>query len=245
MTADALAVMWKEWREWLLVRGNLRGGLAGMLITLAVFGVFLPLNTGRAWLDSPSTLLYWLWVPLLLVSNVVADAFAGERERHTLETLLASRLDDASILWGKVGAATGYAWGLSMLSVLLAVATINVATFRQGLAFYDIDVFVGIAVLSLLATLVAASAGVLVSLRAPSVRQAQQTLGIGMMLVLFVPLFGVRALPQSTQAALARLLSQASVWEAVAVGAVALLAVAAALLAAARARFRRSRLIAG
>ena len=38
------------------------------------------------------TTVMWMWFSLLLVINVVADSFAGERERHTLETLLASRL---------------------------------------------------------------------------------------------------------------------------------------------------------
>ena len=242
MIADALTIMWKEWRELLLTRGNLRGGIVGVLVVLAAFGVVLPLEVGRAWLQSPSVLAYWLWVPLFLVSSVVADSFAGERERHTLETLLASRLADRSILYGKVGAAVGYAWGLTMLSVLLGAVTVN-ATAGGAISFYPLDVFVAIVLVSLLGAFVAAAAGVLISLRAQSVRQAQQTLSIAIMALVFVPLLGAKALPAEAQARLARLASGADVWGLVVVAAAVLLALAAVLMAVAQVRFRRSRLI--
>lgn len=241
MIADALTVMWKEWHELLLTRGSLRGGVTGMLMMLAVFGVVLPLNSGPAWLHSPLALVYWLWVPLLLVSGVVADSFAGERERHTLETLLASRLADASILWGKVGTAVSYAWGLAMASVILGAVTISLSSGRPD--FYPPGAFAVIALAALVASFLAAAAGVIISLRAQSVRQAQQTLSIATMAVVFVPLLASRALPEATQAGLARLLSGDGVWGAALVAIAAILAVAAALMAVAHARFRRSRLI--
>ena len=40
----------------------------------------------------------------------VPDPLPRERERHTLETLLASRLSDRAILLGKIGAAVGFEW---------------------------------------------------------------------------------------------------------------------------------------
>jgi ABC-2 type transport system permease protein len=56
----------------------------------------------------------------------LGDAIAGERERHTLETLLASRISDRAILLGKVIVTTGYAWGTALLGLLfgLFVATL-------------------------------------------------------------------------------------------------------------------------
>lgn len=241
MIADTLTVMWKEWRELLFTRGSLRGGLLGMAMVLAAFGVFLPLNTGRAWLDSPAALVYWLWVPLLLVTGVVADSFAGERERHTLETLLASRLADASILWGKVGTAVSYAWGLSMASVLLGAVTVSVSSGRP--AFYPLATFALTVVVTLVASFLAAAAGVLISLRAQSVRQAQQTLSIAIMALLFIPILASSALPAGTRASLGRLLTDGNVLGAVLVAATVLLLLAVVLMAIARARFRRSRLI--
>ncbi len=95
--SDVLTVAWKEVKELFAMGGNLKGGRLGMIIMIAVFGVVLPLNTGAEWVTSPVTVAYWAWVPLMLVTGLIADSFAGERERRTLETLLASRLPDRAI----------------------------------------------------------------------------------------------------------------------------------------------------
>lgn len=241
MMADVITVMWKEWKEilsWETGRGKL-----GVLIFVAVFGVFLPLQTGRAWVESPVVLAYWTWVPLFLVNSVIADSFAGERERHTLETLLASRLSDRAILFGKVGAAMGYGLGMTWLSLLLGLITTNLASGGQGPILYPPAIALGIVGLSLLGAGLAAGAGVLVSLRAATARQAQQTLSIVTMLILFVPTFGIRALPAEWRARLLETLPALDVGTLVAVAAGVLVVADAALLAAALARFRRARLI--
>jgi hypothetical protein len=108
---DILSIVWKEFRELLIQKPNLRGGWFGLLVFIGVFGVMLPLQSGQAWVESPIGILYWIWVPFMMVSTMIADSFAGERERHTLETLLASRLTDTSILLGKIFAALTYGWG--------------------------------------------------------------------------------------------------------------------------------------
>ena len=53
-----------------------------------------------------------------MIISFIGDAIAGERERHTLETLLASRMPDRAILLGKVIAIVLYAWGMGVLSLL-------------------------------------------------------------------------------------------------------------------------------
>ena len=85
--------------------------------------------------------------------------------------------------------------------------------------------------------------GVLVSLRSSSVRQAAQTLSLGIMLVLFVPLFGIRALPAATQEALLARLMGLGMNQILAGVVGVLLLLDLGLLAAAAARFRRARLI--
>ena len=102
MIRDMLTVARKEWKESLFSGSGLKGGRMGILVMLVVFGVVLPANSGLAWITSPALLVAWAWVPLMLISGVVADSFAGERERHTLETLLASRLSDESIWRGEL-----------------------------------------------------------------------------------------------------------------------------------------------
>ena len=242
LLADAGTVMWKEWRE-LSPATKGRGRAWNLLTMLAVFGVFLPLQSGRAWVESPLTLAYWAWVPLFLVTGVIADSFAGERERHTLETLLASRLPDTAILLGKTLAAVAYAWGVAAVSLLAGLVTVNVATWNGQLALYS-PVLAGAGLLlGLLTASVAAGAGVLVSLRAGSARQAAQTMSIAIMLLLFVPVFGFQALPAAWKAGLATALQGVDERTALLVAVLALLALNAVLYAAARLRFQRARLI--
>jgi ABC-2 type transport system permease protein len=243
MMADVWTVMWKEWKEIFLQRGSLRGGAWNLLLMIGVFGVFLPLQTGRAWVESPLGLIYWAWVPLFLVTTVVADSFAGERERHTLETLLASRLSDRAILLGKVGASVGYGWGLTMVGMLMGLVTVNLAHGRGELLLYPAAIFLSIVLLSLLASGLVAAAGVLVSLRAATVRQAAQTMSIAIMLLLFVPVFGVQALPVEWKVRLAQAVMGADVEQIVLIAAAVLIVLDIGLLAAAMARFQRARLI--
>ncbi len=247
MMNDILTVAGKELKEIIQARSAAgamsRGGWLNVLVIIGIFGIFLPYNAGPDWVRTPTTLFLWAWVPMVLVSSVTADSFAGERERHTLETLLASRLSDQAILLGKVAAAVGYGWGLVMVSLVLGVVTVNVAFPEGGPHLYRLDFVAGGALLSLLGAALAASAGVLISLRAGSVRQAAQSLNLVFMLMVLVPAFGSRALPEATRAALVQALMDINASQAVLIALGVLLVLDAALLALAMARFRRAKLI--
>lgn len=243
MIRDALTVMWKEGKELIRLRGSQRGGTLGIAIFLCVFGIFLPLQMGMAWVDYPMVLIFWIWVPLFLVASVVADSFAGERERHTLETLLASRLSDRSILFGKIGAALGYGWGLTLISLFLGCVTVNAAYSEMGFVFYEPSMTLGIFLWSFLGGGLAACAGVLVSLRAATARQAQQALSITIMLLLFVPVFGFQTLPEGWRQQVTGALVGISVLEVVLLVSGIMAAVNLVLLKLAMSRFRRARLI--
>lgn len=240
--ADVLTVMRKEWQEYVLAGSGLKGGRIGLVIMLLVFGVLLPAQNGPGWISSPAPLLAWAWVPLMLVSGVVADSFAGERERHTLETLLASRLPDEAILLGKVAAAAAYGWAFALLSAVLSIVSVNAFHWEGRLLLFPATTAVSIPIFSLLTALLAATAGVLVSLRAPTARQASQMLSIAVMVVLFVPIFGIRALPEEMQATLAASVLVADLRLTLGAAAVVLLLVDGALLSAGLLRFRRARL---
>ncbi len=242
MTADILTMLRKELLEiWAMGGGGRRGWLSQLML-VGVFGVFLPLQAGRDWVETPLVLVSWAWMPYMLAASTVADSFAGERERHTLETLLASRLSDRAILLGKTLAVVVYACGLAWLVVVLGLITLNVVYAGQGLVMYPLPVAAGIAAFSLLGSGLAASVGVLISLRAATARQAAQTMSL-MILVLFIPIFVLQFLPPETQAQLFQFLSRADPTQ-IALGAgVFLVLLDAGLLAAALARFRRARLI--
>jgi ABC-2 type transport system permease protein len=242
MISDIWTITKKEMKELLTQRGRFRGGGLGMLFFMGVFGIVMPLQAGKAWVESPIVLAYWAWVPFLLVSSVIADAFAGERERHTLETLLASRLPDRAILFGKIGSGILYGWGLTLLCMLLSLATVNVVHGQDGLLLFPAGIAAGAVGLSFLLSFFAASLGALISLRASSVRQAQQTMSIGVYVVL-IPLLLLPVLPQSLRTALegmARGVDSAAILLIL----IGLLVLAdLALLGLSMARFKRARLI--
>ena len=196
MIADILTVAWKELRE-MLMFGDSRGrSKLSLLVILLIFGIVIPLQSGREWVTSPISAMVWAWMPYMWVYSVVADSFAGERERHTLEALLATRLSDRAILFGKLLAALAYGFSLTWAILLVSLVTINVAVRGSGLLLFSPIMMGGAFVFSILVSGLAASIGVLVSLRAGSVRQAQQWMSFGM-LILFLPFMFIQFIPRT------------------------------------------------
>lgn len=182
--ADVWIVMRKEWLEWMATPGC----LVQPLVVVILFGVFTPLAAGRLWLEYPIVQWVWSWLPLTLSAGMVADTFAGERERDTLEALLASRLPDRAIVLGKVGAVAVYGWLVTLLCWLGGWTSVRLAfdaAFTSAVPNAGF-VFAWPLVLSGLAAVFVAAVGVLISLRAQSVRQAQQLLSVAMLTTLLV-----------------------------------------------------------
>ena len=241
MSRDILTIIWKEWKE-VLLQGGTRGRYWPFLFVLVV-GVILPLQGGTAWIDTPAGLILGAWLPLLLVNNLIADSFAGERERHTLETLLASRLSDQAILLGKILAAAVYAWGMTMIVMFVVLITANVSGWQGQIRFYPIEVVLGAPVLGFLSALFSTLVGVHISLRASSVRQAQQTLGLAVMLLIFVPSFGINLIPVEWRESIGQWLLRLDITQAISTLAITIVALDYFLLLWARSRFKRSELI--
>ncbi len=243
MIGDILTIAWKDLREVLLQAGTLRRSLRGLLFSFLIFGVFLPLQIGPDLVRQPAAILPFAWVPLLLASGMVADGIAGERERHTLETLLASRLSDRAILLGKVVAAIAYGWGFKLVSAAVGLVTVNVVNAGHGLLLYAPGALALLGVFGLLGAGLVACGGALVALRAPTVRQAAQNMNLAIFAVVLIPVLGLQVLPVDVRRQVFTLLGGLD-WLTIGVGAAAILAVAdLLLLAAAMARFQRARLI--
>jgi ABC-2 type transport system permease protein len=242
MITDIATIVWKELRELFLQPGRFRGGWVGMLLFIAVFGIFMPLQSGSDWVNSPLGLVYWSWVPFMLVSSVVSDAIAGERERHTLETLLASRLSDRAILFGKIAASIAYGWGIALVSIFLGLITINLAFGKGSLILYPVNIGTGILALSFLVSTLAAGLGVLISLRAATVRQAQQTFSIAFFAI-FIPLFVIPLLPEDLRLRLFQALSRVDFSLLPWIVGLVLLIIDATLIWISLLRFKRSQLI--
>src|SRR5512146_2273386 len=128
MIGDVLTMMWKETK--LLQQGSGRGRLWPLIFVL-VFGAIVPIQAGPAYVHTPIGVAFWMLIPPMLVSTWAADSFAGERERHTLETLLASRLSDRAILFGKIAVLAGFSWAMALVAMVLSLAGVNTA-YWQG-----------------------------------------------------------------------------------------------------------------
>ena len=243
MIKDITVIMWKEWKEIIIQRGSTRGGIISLFFIILILGVLPPVQWGPDWVESPFAIGLALWIPLMLVSNVVSDSFAGERERHTLETLLASRLSDRAILFGKIATAISYGWGIALATALIGLLSVNIVHGGNGLLIYKADLGIGILLSSMLSAGLSAGVGVLVSLRASSVRQAQQTLGLAIMLILFIPMFGIQALPSSTQIEIAKVFLQLGSWHVLSILLLIMLGLNITLIGVAMARFQRNKLI--
>jgi ABC-2 type transport system permease protein len=244
MMTDFATVFWKEWKEIVFERSAGGAGSYRPLLIVAVLGIFMPWRMGPERFFQPSQLLIYSFFAAIAVTAVIADSFAGERERHTLETLLASRLSDRAILFGKVAASMAYGWVLALLCVVAGVITVNASHWQGSVTLYrDWPSWLILLLGPPLVAGAVATAGVLVSLHASTVRHAQQTLTVGFMVVFLGTIFGATMLPDSWKLWFARVLVTWSAEGMIFGAAAVLLAVDLALLLAGMARFQRTRLV--
>jgi ABC-2 type transport system permease protein len=192
MFRDLSAVIWKEVHEFFFIPGN----WVRLIFFIALTGFIIPFSQGKLWFNSPLTVLLLVMEPVFLVLNMIADAFAGERERHTLETLLASRLSDRSILFGKLLPAITYGLIGTLGLLVVGLVAANIRAGNGSFLFYSGEVLLGSLLLSLLTVIFMATIGILVSLKSATVRQAQQTLSLSYMVVFFGMIAGVQLLPR-------------------------------------------------
>jgi ABC-2 type transport system permease protein len=238
---DIGTIVWKEWKE-LISRST--PSRAHMLKTIAIAAVILGIILWRApfLASNPGTLVVPSLFLIQLLAAIMADSFAGERERHTLETLFASRLSDLAILIGKITAGVALIWGLvvAMMGLGIFAAYVRNGGLPAPLSIADVAViFSGY----LLLCLTVSSAAVLVSLRARTVRQAIQTLTWSFMILFFGVLFTISRLPQEWRTALLRVFGGDHVLRTEVAGLTILAGIALLLFGAARIRFQRSRLV--
>ena len=240
--SDILTVAWKEWLEFRDQLLRLRRGGLSALIVLLMLGIVTPLQMGPLWLTSPLMLAYWPLLSSGMVSTLIADAFAGERERHTLETLLTSRLSDTSILLGKILAAILYGLLFTFANIIVGVVTLSIAHFGEGIQAPPATHVGFMVLLVTLACSTLAGIGVFISLRAATVRQAQQTLGIIMMVLFIGPVLFIQFLDSEGRVSLAGRLTSLGTARLVAWVSAALFTASVVLIVMAMARFKRGKL---
>jgi ABC-2 type transport system permease protein len=245
---DIWIVCKKELKELLSPYGDRRGSLLRVAVLCGIFGLVIPLTQKEVWVGTPLPLLFFLVVPLPIASGVVIDSFAGERERGTLETLLATRLPNSAILLGKVLSVVLYAWSITLFSILLSLITINLVKGTSGFYFYPAHIFLAGLIGSPLVAGLITGVGVFVSLKAKTVRVAQQTLSMSMLAIFFVVGFGLPALveaviPKAAAISLLETFTMSDLWRVIAGGLSILAVVDVTMLAVAIQQFRRTHVI--
>ena len=235
---DIGTIMWKEWRE---VLGDIRAGRGiRLLLIVGIISILIPLRAGNSWGTSPLPIFFdGFYIPFAVLITAAANAFAGERERHTLETLLASRLSDRSILLGKIFALSLYGWVAGMFTAVLQLIVVNVTT-SGGPYLYSDAIAGGIVLGSLLLSTVIVAVGNLISQRSPTVQQAQQTLTLCFFAIAIVPFVITRFLTGKQLSQILKWLTQTAPTTILLLGVVVLVAVDVIAIGVALVRFRRS-----
>lgn len=244
MITDMGTVLWKEWKSLFRQPGSRLRMALTVLVPLGYFGIVAPLQAGERFTTGAEPWFIAVVLPLLTVIMTAPDSFAGERERKTLRTLLASRLPDSAILWAKIGFAVLLGMAMMFATLVLATVVLNLFTDTDGAAVIAAARLLHMISVALLLSAGAAGAAVLISLRAQTVQQAQQTLAA----VFFVipSVLGPVLLIMSGDDGSGPVVAVFD-WLGTTTGRVVVMAVLAALaailLVAARLGFRRTRLV--
>jgi ABC-2 type transport system permease protein len=242
MIRDTITMARKEWLEIIDQFIHFKRGGWSVIVVIIFLGIFVPLQLGPGWANLSLMFFYWPFLTASMTSTIVSDAVAGERERHTLETLLSTRLPDTSILLGKLLAAVLYGYAFALTNLLIGYITVKI---RYGplAETMSLSRFAALFVLIGAASSCIAGVGVSVSLRAATVRQAQQTFGIVLLVLMMTPLVAVQFVSEGSRQQVAIRAAQYGVegiaWRA----SVVLLVLAVTLLTVAVRRFKRGELV--
>ena len=131
---------------------------------------------------------FFLIIPVMSSSVIASDSFAGEKERNTLEALLATPLTDAELMLGKILISFIPGMGVTLLGFLLYTATTDYLT-HQSFGMYIMPStpwLVMIFVLAPVVSLLSIGLTVIISSRVKGFREAQQ---LSAMLV--IPIMGL------------------------------------------------------
>jgi ABC-type Na+ efflux pump permease subunit len=148
--------------------------------------------------------LFWI-VTVALTATVAADSFVGEKERDTLEPLLATPIGNAELFFGKlltavIPASLGAWWGTLILSVGISRAD---NPYFPPFLLTDPDWAVSTFILVPLMALMSAAVAALISTRVATYRAAYQLNGL-----LVLPVVAV-LIPQTM---LLFFVSQRAIW---------------------------------
>jgi ABC-2 type transport system permease protein len=222
-----------------------RGQTILTLLSPLFLAIFFPWQIGVDWVEASMSVVLAGVVAFIVVGITIPDAFAGERERHTLPTLLASRLPDRAILLGKVAGSVALGWVITLAVLFISLVSVNLTHWQGRVLLFKPSLFAADLAVSFLVALMTAGLGVLFSMRSDTVQQAQQaTMSVLLLPAMFLQ-FGLLFVLQndSAKAFLKRTVGALSFAQLMAIIVAMLVLICGALFALAMARFKRARLI--
>jgi ABC-2 type transport system permease protein len=222
------ALVKKELWESFGDRTSRRGGVVQAAVLVVGLGFLGPRAGVEAWTTSaPFSIGLFAFIPGVAAASMAADAFAGERERRTLETLLATPVGETVLLAGK--ALASLAFGAVVGALGLVAATLSVRSMTGTPFLPSATQALGALGATVASSALMAAAAIVVSMLVPVARATQQIISIGTMVV-------YAALAVTWGA-----LHLAVTWRNVFLAEAAMAALAVAVLGLARALFRRER----
>jgi ABC-2 type transport system permease protein len=239
MLNDILTVMWKERKSQFRVRGS-RLRYFMMLLSPLLLATIFPITWGPDWLVEVPPLAIAVITSVILVAVMVPESIAGERERHTLETLLASRLPDRAILIGKLLVPLSVGWGASLIAILWSAVVVNLAHWEGQILFFTPPIALGSLALSFLMATLTAAAGVFVSLKAATAQEAAQILTFAIL----IPPMLLQVIPLLFRDQMQQFLDTVNGPQLLVIVMAVLVVLDIVVVLAAMARFQRARLIA-
>lgn len=131
---------------------------------------------------------FFLIIPVMASSVIASDSFAGEKERKTIEALLATPLTDGELLLGKMIASFVPAMGVTILSFIVYTVVVDVGTYGLFgvILLPTLEWFLLIFLMTPALSLAAIGLTVLISSRVKGFKEAQQ-----ISVVLVIPIIGL------------------------------------------------------
>lgn len=233
-------------KEWLELRQGAHGGRSGLMYqtaSAAAAGVLVGVASQESLLRTHRTTLVLAICAAASVLPFIIDTIAGERERHTLEALLATPIRAGTLVAGKVITLMLYA---SASTALLLATAMVAARIAGGIPLQSASATVVVAsvVTPPLLTLAFVATGIQLSLRAATVRGAQPLVGTLLIAFMIVPLGALRLLPRNERVAVLAALQDTSDWQRVGGAIGLLLVIDVMILLVLRLRFARHKLVA-
>ncbi len=239
MSAEFWSVFWKE--RMVLQRAYRKfSSYLSTLMYIVFFGVFPAWFLAGNFVSSPLVLFYISLAPLVTGAGMATLAFAGERENHTLETLLAAPLSEKSILMGKIAAHSLYAW--MYVPLCLAAGWLTASLLAGNWLTYDPGLLISGLWIGLLVACFSTSLGALASLRAGTIKEAGRKLQ-GIYLLFVLPYMVINFLSDSARGELIFRLNQFGTGWVVLIVSVVLLALNGAFLRRSLQQFNRLQMI--